>query len=107
MRKDNPFGTTAVVSFLVLVTLGMLYLASLLYSNSVKDKNNKADYFTVNQIKYGLLSGDNWSAQVNRIIAQQVDSFTFSEENKKILTVEISNVLERLFNEVEVVLHKK
>lgn len=83
------------------------YLALALHNNSVEDKKYKHDFFTVNQIKYGMLSGDNWSMQVNTIIAQQVDSFGFNGENKKVFREQLDAVLNRLFTEVDVVLHKK
>jgi len=84
-----------------------VYLALRLHNNSVKDKKYKLDYFLVNQIKYGMLSGDNWSNQVNAIINMQVDSFTFSGENKKVLTAQIGAVLSRVMDEADAVLHKK
>jgi len=83
------------------------YISLKLHNNSIKDKSLKKDYFIVNQIKYGMLSGDNWSLQVNKIIEQQVDSFSFDRKNKKLLTAQINSILERLFDEVDVVLHKK
>lgn len=105
--KATLFNRIIIVFLLVCVTLSIGCLAIRLRNNSLRDKAYKSDYFTVNQIKYGLLSGDNWSVQVNRIISLQVDSFNFSTENKKVLKEQISTVLNRLFNEVDVVMHKK
>jgi hypothetical protein len=105
--KATLFSRIVIVFALVCITLSTIYVSKLLYDNSVRDKALKADYFVINQIKYGLLSGSNWSMQVNRIIALQVDSFQFNSENKKVLKEQISSVLNRLFDEVDVVMHKK
>lgn len=105
--KGTLFSRIIVVFVLVCITLSSIYISKRLYDNSEEDKALKADYFVINQIKYGLLSGSNWSFQMNRIIEQQVDSFRFSTENKKVLKEQISSVLNRLFDEVDGVLHKK
>jgi hypothetical protein len=78
-----------------------------MHENSLRDKEYKLDYFILNQIKYGLLSGDNWTFQLNRIILMKVDSFRFDKENKAVLTKQINGILNRLFDEVDEVLHKK
>jgi hypothetical protein len=75
--------------------------------NSLKDKGYKSDFFTINQIKYGLLSGENWSYQVNCIIASKIDSFAIEGENRTLLTGQINDLLNRLFDEADKVLHKK
>lgn len=97
-------------ALIVLLFTGILIttisVALRLHENSLKDKRYKFDFFTVNQIKYGLLSGDNWSQQVNRIIEQKVDSFAIEGENKKILTEQLNGVLYRVFDEANAVLHK-
>lgn len=105
--KDTLFSRITVIFLLLCITLSTAYLAIRLHSNASKDKAYKLDYFIVNQIKYGLLSGDNWSVQVNKIIVQQIDSFNFTPENKKVLTEQINTVLIRLFDEADEVLHKK
>lgn len=105
--KATLFSRITIILLLICITLSIAFIALRLHNNSLRDKAYKTDYFKVNQIKYGLLSGDNWSLQVNRIIALQVDSFNFSTENKKVLKEQISAVLNRLFTEVDVVLHKK
>ncbi len=104
--KHHFTGKAAIILVLSFITLATLYLASELYRNSETDKKYKEDYFTVNQIKYGLLSGDNWGLQVNRIVSQQVDSFTFSPENKKLLTDQVGQILDRLMSEADAVMHK-
>ncbi len=96
-----------IISILMLITLACVYISIRLRNNSINDKRLKTDYFLVNQIKYGMLSGNNWTYQVNKIIEQQVDSFSLDKENKKILRSEINSILNRLFDEANQVLHKK
>ena len=92
---------------LSVLTLTAVYLGVLMHRNSLTDKKLKADYFTVNQIKYGLLSGNNWTYQVNRIIAEKIDSFALENENEELLKAQINSLLARLFDEADRVLHKE
>jgi hypothetical protein len=95
------------ITILTALTLVSIYLGIRLHKNSVADKKIKFDYFTVNQIKYGLLSGNNWSYQVNTILSQKIDSFSFDEQNKAVLAKQINALLERMLNEANAVLHKE
>src|ERR1043165_7906540 len=92
-----------IVFFLSIIAVSA-YVAFRLHTNSLEDKILKNDYFTVNQIKYGLLSGDKWTYQVNNIISMQIDSFSFSGKNKIVLKKQVGNVLNRLLDEVDAVL---
>jgi len=97
---------TILIIFFSIVTALAVYLAIKLHNSSKMSKVYKYDYFTVNQIKYGLLSGDKWTIQVNNIIVSQIDSFNFSGKNKAMLQRQINGILNRLFTEVDAVLHK-
>ncbi len=70
-------------------------------------KNLKADYFNANQIKYGFLSGENWSMQIEGIIEEKIDSFAFSSKNKDVLHEQISGIMNRLVDQVDELLHDK
>jgi hypothetical protein len=96
-----------VIIILVSIAACSAYIGIKLHENSINDKLLKADYFAVNQIKYGLLSGDKWTFQVNSIISHQVDSFNLSGENKRVLTLQVNGILNRLFNELDSFLHEK
>lgn len=103
-------GTTAHKAFITLllsaITVLVIWLGWRMHRYSLDDKRLKADYFTVNQIKYGLLSGNNWTYQVNRIIAEKIDSFALENENETLLKKQINGILHRLFDEAEKVLQK-
>jgi hypothetical protein len=106
VRGNN--GHRALIFLLLLALTGAtILLGWQLHRNALRDKKLKTDYFTVNQIKYGLLSGNNWTYQVNRIIATKIDSFHFESQNRAVMQAQITDLLGRLFDEAEKVLHKK
>ena len=98
---------TFILLILVALTITSLYLGTRLHANSIRDKNLKADYFVMNQIRYGILSGENWSFQVNRILAEKIDSFQFTNENGELIQAQLNVVLNRLLDEVQKTLHKE
>jgi hypothetical protein len=98
---------TIVVLILSGFTLMCAWLGYELHDNYREDKRLKGDYFTVNQIKYGLLSGNNWAYQLNNIIAAKIDSFKVTGENKRVLRKQVEAVLHRMLDEANVMLHRK
>lgn len=105
--KSNLPAKILIILLFSFITVAAAILAWQLRANSIKDKAYKTDYFAVNQIKYGLLSGNNWSWQVYKIIEMQVDSFRFTPENKKVLEKQLNALLTRIVDEADHVLHKK
>lgn len=89
------------------ITAASAYLGTKLYTNSVANKEYKKDFFKVNQIKYGLFNGENWSWQVEQIIEKRVDSFSFSPQNKQVLREQIGRMMNRLLTEIDDILHTK
>lgn len=106
MKTRTPIKILIIILF-SFITIAVAWLAWHLRANSIKDKAYKSDYFTVNQIKYGLLSGNNWSWQVYKIIEMQVDSFQFTPENKEVLEKQLNELIGRVLTEADEVLHKK
>ncbi len=106
-KTKTQTARVALFSVFVILIILSIWLGLQLHRNSLRDKEIKNDYFTVNQIKYGMLSGNNWSRQVNRIVATQVDSFSFTTENKELLTAQMNDLLGKLFDEADRVLHKE
>lgn len=100
---------TTIINFPFLFCLiGILVITGLLgwklRNLSHRDKQLKLDYFTVNQIKFGLLSGNRWTAQVNDLLSAEIDSFELSLKNKVLLQNQVEGILHRLLDEVEIVL---
>lgn len=96
-----------VLFLLVVSTITTLLLGSWLNTSSQQVKVYKTDFFTVNQLKYGFLSGANWSTQVEKIIEQKIDSFSFSTENKQVLIEQVSGVMARLIDQVDTLMHER
>ena len=97
--------------FIFAVLNAMLVIAILLgvklFANSKITHRLKADYFKVNQLKYGLLDAHNWTTQVNNILNDKICSFTLESKDEKVLKEQLNGVLNTLFDEVDHVLHKK
>ncbi len=106
MKNKGPVRIIVIILF-SFIAIAVAWLSWHLRANSIKDKAYKSDYFTVNQIKYGLLSGNNWSWQVYKIIEMQVDSFQFTDENKQVLEKQLNALINRVLTEADQVLHKK
>jgi hypothetical protein len=94
-------------SILAAITILCGLLGYRLHENYKTDKKLKSDYFIVNQIKYGLLSGNNWAVQVNQVLALKIDSFNVTRENRKVLVAQVSEILNRMIDEANKMLHKK
>lgn len=104
MAIKTRFGIILVLTVFVLATIASIQLGIKLNASSGKVKVFKKDFFEANQLKHGFLNGRNWSLQVEAIIAQKIDSFAFSEQNKKLIHEQISGIMNELVNEVDVML---
>lgn len=107
MNRSTRFAKIMVVIVYLMITAGSVVLGTKLYKNSVANKVYKKDFFKVNQIKYGLFNGENWSWQLEKIIENRVDSFSLSPNNKKVLREQISKMMNRLLTEIDAILHTK
>jgi len=96
-----------VLILFLLATTASITIGTKLTGNAAKVKRYKHDFFMANQIKDGFLNGRKWSYQVERIIEQKIDSFSFSSENKKVLNEQVSGVMNRLLDQVDVMIHEK
>jgi len=104
MAIKTRFGIFIVLTVFVLATIASVQLGIKLNASSGKVKVFKKDFFEANQLKHGFLNGRNWSLQVEAIIAQKIDSFAFSEQNKEVIHQQISGIMNELVDEVDVML---
>ncbi len=104
MAIKTRFGIILVLTVFVLATIASIQLGIKLNASSGKVKVFKKDFFEANQLKHGFLNGRNWSLQVEAIIAQKIDSFAFSEQNKEVIHQQISGIMNELVDEVDVML---
>lgn len=107
MNRFTRFAKFSVITLYLLITAASAVLGVKLYKNSVTNKTYKKEFFKVNQMRYGLFNGENWTWQLERIIEQRVDSFSFSPQNKKVMREQISLMMNRLLTEIDDILHTK
>lgn len=107
MVRSSLFGKTIVIVLFSSIIACTVYLGVKLYRNAKIANNYKEDFFVVNQLKYGLLNGESWSWQVERIIIKQIDSLTFTPQNRKVMQAQIEKVMNRLLTEVDKIIHTK
>lgn len=107
MAKKNTFFHFAFIILLNLLLGAGIFFGVSALNDSKKVKHLKEDYFSANEISLGMLDASNWTHQVNSIIQTQVDSFNLSYKNEQLLLGEIENVLNRLFDELELVIDEK
>lgn len=105
-KKSKWLRLPYIILLNMLLILG-IFFGFIAMKDAKKIKHLNEDYFSANQISLGVLNADNWTNQVNTIIQMQVDSFSLSSKNEKILKVEIENILNRLFDELEIVIKEK
>lgn len=67
----------------------------------------KADYSTLNNITYGLLSVNAWRDHVTEIIDERIENFNFTPAEKDTLRSEITAVLHALVDEAGKMIDKK
>src|ERR1041384_3551724 len=96
-----------IIAVLCCLVLAAVWLGLIMHRNARTDKRLKADYFSVNQIKYGLLSGNNWTWQVNKILAEKIDSFALKGQNRQLMVAQVNDILNRMLDEANEVLHKE
>ncbi len=67
----------------------------------------KADYSEVNNIAYGLLSVEQWQDEVSHIVNKQVRNLKFTPKQKRLMQVEVEEVLNALIDKAEAMVEKK
>jgi len=107
MNNTTKFQKISILLFFILITAASAFLGTKLYKNSLKAKHYKKDFFKVNQMKYGLFNGENWTWQLENIIEKQIDSFSFSPQNKKVMHEQISIMMNKLLTQIDDILHTK
>jgi hypothetical protein len=100
-------GIFVVLLLFIAAAAASAILGSRLNESSATIKRYKKDFFTANQLKYGFLNGRKWSYQVERIIEHKIDSFSFSRKNKAVLHRQVSGIMNKLVDQVEVELDER
>jgi hypothetical protein len=92
---------------LILLLAAEAYFGYHLRTLSAQQEIIKADYSEVNSINYGLLSVDQWSEDVSRIINKQVRNLKFDKKQKKLMQAEVEEVLYALITKAEGMVNQK
>jgi hypothetical protein len=100
-------GQILVILIFIGATAASIILGLWLNASSRKVKEYKKEFFTVNQLKYGFLNGEQWSRQVARIIEQKIDSFSFSDRNIAVMKEQVSGVMNELVDQVDIMLNER
>lgn len=67
----------------------------------------KIDLSEINHIRYGLLNVDEWAEKVAFILTEKINEFEVTPENREQLETSVSNVLNTLITEVEVLMEER
>ena len=93
---------------LSLVTvIASIVLCQQIVSNSVANQQNKNDLAELNNVKYGLLSVDEWKRQVTVILAEEINKLYLSKANARILRKHIKALLNTLIDQVDARIRKE
>jgi len=89
-----------------LVFCAITFIASLVFcqqiiSNSIENQQNKNDLAELNNVKYGLLSIDEWKRQVTVILADEINKLYLSRANERVLRKHIEILLNTLIDKVD------
>jgi hypothetical protein len=106
VKSPGTYRIFALISYVAIIAV-MVYAAFRFHSMADAEHDAKRDFFDVNQIRYGILSGKNWSLQLQRIIQMQVDSFDIGGSDKKIVKEQLNGILMKLIDEADRIIHKK
>ena len=66
----------------------------------------KLDYSEVNSIRYGLLSVDSWKERMQAILTDKIGDFKLSKASEAVLRGEISQALNALITQADLMLQK-
>lgn len=93
---------------LSLVTvIASIVLCQQIVSNSVANQQNKNDLAELDNVKYGLLSVDEWKRQVTVILAEEINKLYLSKANARILRKHIKALLSTLIDQVDARIRKE
>jgi hypothetical protein len=92
-----------VVPFLV----GASYCSLHIYHLAQERAALKADYSSINNITYGLLSVDAWKDHLVRIVSNRIDEFELSPEQEKVVQLQIESVLHAVIDKADTIMHQK
>src|ERR1019366_8043556 len=98
---------TALCAILVPLLALTLWCGEAVHHVTLERVSIKNDSSVVNSIKYGLLSVDIWRDNIQDIVSGNIGEFVLSPGQENDLKKVISNVLQALLTEADVILQKR
>lgn len=95
-----------VIAGICAILAAMGYCGYKVHTLSKQQEAIKADYATVNNISFGLLSVSQWRDQIVTIITQQIQNFDFTPQQKAELEKEIEQILNALIDKAVSMINK-
>ncbi len=83
------------------IVIASAVLCQQVISNSISNQENKNDYAELNNVKYGLLSIDEWKRQVTVILADEINKLYLSKANERVLRKHIEVLLNKIIDQVD------
>ena len=87
--------------FSIITVIVSMVLCQQIISNSIANQQNKNDYAELNNVRYGLLSIDEWKRQVTVILAEEINKLYLSRADKRVLRKHIKVLLNTLIDKVD------
>ncbi len=87
--------------FSLAIVIASLLLCQQIIVNSMVNQQNKNDYAELNDVKYGLLSADEWKRQVTVILADEINKLYLSKANERVLRKHIEALLNTLIDKID------
>ena len=72
---------TLILSLIIIIA--SVILCQQIISNSISNQKNKTDYAELNDVKYGLLSVDEWKRQITAILTAEINKLDLSRTKER------------------------
>ncbi len=84
----------------LIIIIASVILCQQIISNSIANQKNKNDYAELNNVKYGLLSVDEWKKQIAVILDEEINKLSLSRTTERELRKHIEVLLNTLIDKV-------
>lgn len=86
--------------FSIILFSAVAFLCHQIINLSLSNQVDQRDYASINDIKYGLFSINQWKAKLSKIINEEISKFDVSGKDKKELKSLVEKQLEKLIDNV-------
>jgi uncharacterized small protein (DUF1192 family) len=90
---------TLILSLIIIIA--SVILCQQIISNSISNQKNKTDYAELNDVKYGLLSVDEWKRQITAILTAEINKLDLSRTNERDLRKHVEVLLNTLIDKID------